>query len=318
MMAAPASLSRNARQFWWFSLLCAFFGTLTPWLSRLLPLSGGDAWLLDLPTHFQVFWLIFLVLIAGLFWVHRERRPAGVALLGILSAVVAVPPTLPSWAGPAPGASLTVVTANLLYGKADLSTLRRWLAEQQADIVVLQEVTPAAGAVLATWTEYQGRRVAASMDAFGMAVLARDARVTTQWNLAQGVPYASTTGTFQGRPFHLFGVHPLPPLSPGYNAERVELLAEVFRKAGPDTLLAGDFNASPWSAVFPHGQLAWTGYQPPALLRVHAYQPSWLGVLAIDHVLATPEWLTVGAGQGPDIGSDHRPMWARLARQPGA
>ena len=82
-------------------------------------------------------------------------------------------------------------------------------------------------------------------------------------------------------------------------------------------LVVGDFNATPWSNAFAgpssRGWRRATGLAP-------TWPVAWRGVMGIpiDHVLASSAWRVGGARVGPDIGSDHRPVMARLYAEPPA
>ena len=87
----------------------------------------------------------------------------------------------------------------------------------------------------------------------------------------------------------------------------------------PAALVAGDFNATPWSASYREfrrrTQLldSAAGYWP---------WPTWFGenlagrILAvpIDHLFHGSGWRVIERRIGADIGSDHRPLIVRLAR----
>jgi endonuclease/exonuclease/phosphatase (EEP) superfamily protein YafD len=119
-----------------------------------------------------------------------------------------------------------------------------------------------------------------------------------------------------GRRVVCYGVHPLPPMSPAYAADRDELfrqLAErVRREAGP-VIVAGDFNATPWS----HGMrpLVAAGLRDTQL--GHGFSATWqrripIFAIPIDHVLVAGDLTAAARWTGPDLGSDHRPIVAEL------
>jgi endonuclease/exonuclease/phosphatase (EEP) superfamily protein YafD len=80
-------------------------------------------------------------------------------------------------------------------------------------------------------------------------------------------------------------------------------------------ILAGDFNATPWSDSFQQ-LVAQTG-----LRNVHQgalFEATWSAALPqrllIDHVLLSPEWDLAAKTIGPDIGSDHRAVIVDLLK----
>lgn len=80
------------------------------------------------------------------------------------------------------------------------------------------------------------------------------------------------------------------------------------------TVVAGDLNAVPWSSALRRLR-ADAGLVDS--LTGHGVQPSWPAPdawagLPLDHVLHTPDLVTVGRELGPSFGSDHRLVRARL------
>jgi hypothetical protein len=77
------------------------------------------------------------------------------------------------------------------------------------------------------------------------------------------------------------------------------------------TVVAGDLNATPWSPAF--NELDDLG-----LRRATGLAPTWPSALhgisgiPVDHVPASRHWRLVASGREPDLGSDHRPVIARL------
>ena len=111
--------------------------------------------------------------------------------------------------------------------------------------------------------------------------------------------------------------HPPPPISARHyrarNAQLNDLTGILHAFDGP-WIVAGDFNATPWSADYRRfeGQ---TGLRN--VRRGFGLLPTWpsqllaLGI-PIDHVLVSPDFAVTEAKTGPDIGSDHRPVIATL------
>jgi endonuclease/exonuclease/phosphatase (EEP) superfamily protein YafD len=90
--------------------------------------------------------------------------------------------------------------------------------------------------------------------------------------------------------------------------------ADVLRAGGGAAVALGDLNLTPYSPVFPRF-LAAAGLRD-ALDGVR-WQPTWQAgfwplALRIDHVLVSPGLCVEHAEVGAPIGSDHRPVIARL------
>ena len=112
----------------------------------------------------------------------------------------------------------------------------------------------------------------------------------------------------------LIAVHPMPPISPYFHAARDELLSALGDRASKNSLpmlVVGDLNATAWSSAF-------AGLAQRGLQRAGDLRPTWPDAgrgwfgIPIDHVLASGHWRMRGSQVGPDLGSDHRPLLARL------
>ncbi len=101
---------------------------------------------------------------------------------------------------------------------------------------------------------------------------------------------------------------------------RDQQLAHITGRVGrdPQVLVAGDFNATPWSQAYRSFRRN-TELQDSSAATLP--WPTWFGgsavasVLAvpIDHVLHGKGWRVVERRIGPDIGSDHRPLIVSFA-----
>lgn len=291
-------LQQRSATLLWLCLL----GQLTPFASRL-PLPDALAWLLDLATHWQFLYGV-LGLACGLHltMAFRSARPIAFALVGLsLAWLNTFPATLRPTSGPHD--TVVVASANLQMGNADMAALESWITELNPDVVILEEVTPAAAAHLKTWDAFETKGLLPSEGPFGMAVLIRD-KADYQWDTESPTPLVHVKARSQNREYIVQGVHPMPPISVEDHRARAALLEQAATQAKAEpTIVLGDFNATPWSSAMPR----------EGLYRATPLQPTWNYVLPIDHVLASQHWSVIKAGVGPALGSDHRPVWARLA-----
>jgi endonuclease/exonuclease/phosphatase (EEP) superfamily protein YafD len=115
----------------------------------------------------------------------------------------------------------------------------------------------------------------------------------------------------------IVGVHLHLPYRAEVQTRQIDwLIAQRRTFAGP-AIVAGDFNMTPWSYRLQR-LLASTG------LRRHAtFLRSWptnrhpqfglpVPAFLIDHVLSTPDIKAVSIRTGPEVGSDHLPVVARV------
>ena len=307
--------------------LASLGGLLTPWLSRAL-VARGDAlaWLIDLAAHWQ--WLFLVVMaIAIVPMVAVGGRGWAVLLLAAPLPWLSASPLLEP-ARAAPEATLSIASANVFYRNHDPARLRAWLDQIRPDIVVVVEISHRFARALegAAWEDYPHRHISPSSDAFGVAVLSRHPlEAATVWRDPDGVGVLLARVAWRDRTFSLAAFHPVPPQSVHHHLERNLMLdcltpepaaAGVGPGAGA-AIVAGDFNATPWSDAFAgpasRGWRRATGLQP-------TWPVSWRGLMGIpiDHVLANDRWRVREAEVGPDVGSDHWPEVVRLQAEPAA
>ncbi len=296
----------------WLLVPCGI-GLLLPLAGRaLLPSAGGPlAWVVDLASHWQ--WLyaglwLFLCLIASSQTAHWLLL-LPFTLLPLVTASSALP-------GRAEGPpELVVVAANVHVGNRDPSPLVAWLNRQPADVVVLSELSaPYADALrIALGGDYPHRELHPENSPFGIGIVSRlPLRNAELIEDADGVRTLTAEVTADGRSIRIVAAHPMPPLAPQWHRKRDRLLSTLVRQTeDKPTIVAGDLNATPWStALF--------GAQRSGLRRTTGFAPTWprsgRGVVGIpiDHVLATSHWRRGESGRGPDIGSDHYPVFASL------
>ena len=280
----------------------------------------------------------------------RTRRPA-VALCAALCGAVFV-----GWAARAPDvgdaprqagpdAVLRLVTLNLGASDGREGEVARYVAESDADVVVLQEAgaagRPYRAAVARIALDGYEPFAESGTDLGRQVVLSRLPVVSHQAGHLgdrgdhSGV-YSRTVLRLGRREVAVYNVH-LQPFNPdagwswgrafspsvwaetpanlrsflaAQSAEAAALAALVAAEGRP-TVVAGDFNATPdqWS----RSRLAPWVRETTGRWRPDATAPSGAPVANVDGVLAGPEWRVLSSEVGPDGLSDHRPVRAVLA-----
>ena len=285
--------------------------TVATWLARF-------GWPFELFAHFapQLTIAAALIALASLF--TGRVRWAGFAVL------LLVAHALPWWRSvhdePAAAAcgtpDIRLVTANLAYRNRDHDAFLAWLEANPADVVVVQELTPAwADALERTRAGYPYRHLLARDDAYGVAVLSRwPLESVATLDLAQdGLPslgFVVRAGTTRLR---VLGMHTHWPLTPALQRMRdrsLELAARQVREQALPTVLAGDLNLTPYAPAF--GRLLRASGLRDAF-ATRAWRATWTAgfwplALPIDHVLLPAGACVRATTIGPDIGSDHRPV----------
>jgi endonuclease/exonuclease/phosphatase (EEP) superfamily protein YafD len=291
-------------------------GLLLPICNRLLPPSpGGLGWMLDLVAHWQILYAPMwcaLCLIAA----TRAKRWLLLSPLALLPLWTASP-ALPKAHDASP--ALSIAVANVHVSNRDPARLVAWLRARPADVVVLNELTPAYADALSTaiGDQYPHREFVPENSPFGIGLMARrPLRDIAVRRSEDEIPALIAVIDVDGRPVRIVAVHPVPPLAVHWHHERDRLLRDLAQERDPlPRVVAGDLNATPWSTALSNA--AQTGNSP--LRRATGLSATWshrvLGLpigIPIDHVLASPQWRRGASERGPAIGSDHRPVRAEL------
>lgn len=303
----------------------------TPWVLwavvRTLALDGGHP--LVAAVSFTPYAAVTAIVPVAVALVAREWILAAVAALALAALVLAVAPRAldgPQLAGAdAAGRPLVVMSTNLLFGDADPRDVLRIAREHGADVLSLQELTPAAVAQLdaaGARRLFPHRVLRPSASATGAGLMARrplravavpPPDAPRQLQAALALPGGGQLG--------IVSVHPRPPLSAG----QVRAWKAVLRalpgptQGGRPQVLAGDFNAT-----LDHRELRRVldrGYVDAADATGDGLRPTFpslaaLPPITIDHVLV-PRTIRVRRVTTHAVaGSDHRALIAVLVLPP--
>jgi len=321
-------------------LIVVYLLALTVYLLLRLVFGGGPWWLAML-NNFAPYFFLPAVIFAPL--ALAARLHPRFVLLPLMLLVVGL-----VWFGPrfaprpvaAPAtATLKVVTLNLWVSNQQLDVTETWLREQAADVVLLQEAYHDMAARLSDLYPYtlpdpalprgQDLQILSRypiIDAdvgsgYLRSVVDVDGTPIAVYNIHFGVPFVN-------RPH--YGLYALPyPLSmmvryneSPRNEQIANLLARLQAEETLPAVIAGDFNTSDNSAMYPvvAGQLTdsfrevatglgttWPiGSKLPLALPLPP-------LMRIDYVWHTDGLRALDVQVGPEVGSDHRPVVAVLA-----
>ncbi len=284
---------------------------------------------------------LYLVWInAYTFWVYLPAYPVAIAALvfrrwSLLAASLAVVGvhlfwTIPDYRGAAKipaeafsAPTLRLFSTNLWYGNSDPGRIFREAVQADPDILLIQEFTPEAEAILiaegiASTLPYRIGETHAG--AQGTAIYSRYPLIDAEVINVGGVPMTRATVQIEGRSLRIYNVHPVSPSSrasvAAWNRELRALRDAVAAEPG-EVVVAGDFNMTQHHAWY--GRFIDAGLKDAYRERGAGYATTWpnglrkLRAIRIDQVFHTsgvvPLALRVGRGEG----SDHRPVITDLA-----
>ena len=208
-----------------------------------LPLLGRWLWFADLFTHFVLQYAIVALCCALGFWLADRRKLAAWALaIFLIQAVRLAPYWAPSHAeaGPAETVRLTVLQFNVNYHNREYARALDWMIRQDADVVVLVEVTDEWSVALETLDERYGARLI-SPDPNEQGRIAVFSRVPSSTLRLEwiGDPWPPTivltaSPSPDSAPLTLYAAHLTSPTTPGDAAARNRELADLGRRAAAD------------------------------------------------------------------------------------
>lgn len=298
-----------------------------PWVLLAMSLVGECGhwyWAFDLCAHFR--WYYFLI---ALFWavaIWKRVRSRAMVCLGItiLSNGASL---LPFYLPPNPSTDVneatvvSLISLNVYTANRDKAAVLAYLRDRQPDLIVVMEVDDRWEQALEQLKDlYPHRFIESRLDNFGIGLLSR-------WPLTEprivklastNLPNIVTTIQRDAHSFKLIATHPLPPIGANYTNERnaqLHALAELIQTSQLPCLVAGDFNATPFSSAY-RDFVATSHLRDSALGR--GIQGSWnakspLIRIAIDHVFVPRKATVLRRVVGPNVGSDHFPIEATIA-----
>jgi endonuclease/exonuclease/phosphatase (EEP) superfamily protein YafD len=271
---------------------------------------GGVHPAFDSFAHFRAH-LSLLAALAGLLLVllRQQREGLSVLVLAILAGTTAAP----AWisAGKAHGAAngLRIVHANLRFDNPQRDAALALLQQEDPDVLLLAEVSPQWANRLAAVKEWPHRLICPGRGKIGGTAILSNlpflSNRTPECHDSGGLAIATIdagSGLITLAEWHLHWPWPSRQM------EEIDDLAQILSTLPPTTLLAGDFNAAPWSAAL--GKVSTAG----KLSIVNGVGGTWSPMsmatfrhfgLPLDNVLEGSN--LVASAHAIDLpGSDHR------------
>ncbi|OJU35313.1 MAG: hypothetical protein BGN94_15705 [Rhizobiales bacterium 68-8] len=284
-------------------------------LGRLHPLF-------DSLSHFRLHLAVAiaaagLLLLAAPGW---RRNGAAMVALALAAALVTLWPALRNpGTAELPKPTYRLMQMNLRFDNPSPELVLDLIAREKPDIVRLEEVSEAWIAQLpATEAAYPHRVVCPPQSYIGgVAILSRLPFAGPSPRCTRGGSLAVATVDFDGRPAEVAAMHLVWPWPFGQDRQ-VARLAPLLAELGPRAVLAGDFNATPWSGTVrtlaAAGGLRLAPWVGPSYLDRRL--PDWLRPLVglpIDHVLAKGDIVAGRTVRLDASGSDHLPVLFEFA-----
>lgn len=311
-----AVIRNVAVMFLWLSMLFGFALTVLGFFPSI-------HWTFELLSHLRlnVIWgslpILLLALVLRRWWI---------VVLAVITCVINLMIIAPVWRTPhqplRAKTTSTVCVANVLTSNTQYELFQRVIRKQRPDVVLLVEVGDAwTQALKPLHAKYPHRFYQPRNDNFGLAVLSKhpltQSRRMKLGTYAMPAFQASVTLP-QSDPLTLYLIHPIPPTSPRNVVGRDTYLSELTEKINAQDgakLVAGDFNATPWSEVFE----SFTKQTKLRDTRVgQGMQSTWPAMIPtpfqipIDHILVSDDVALYKRWVTAPVGSDHLPVCVEI------
>ena len=326
MVVRQSNVSIGLRPF--FGIVLAAAGTVAM-VATALAFLGGLWWAFDILANLRLLLAVALILLAIAFGLGFGR---GTTVLFIAAAVVNGALVLPLWLSSQPEAlgqeTLRIVTFDVGRDAAHRGEIISWLQTTDADLVLLQDATPAwAEALSASGLPhgiYGAPDAAAASGIIVLSTVPVATEVVVQPTTDQSL--VEVRLTFAGRPLTVLAARAAPTAGSSDAADRdaffEQLAARSTRiaESGSRFAIAGNLSTTRWTHLF--GRLD-AGVPMRNSEDGSGYQATWptLGIplvgsvvgIPIDHVLMAESLTTIERNLGPDLGVAHRPLVVTIA-----
>lgn len=305
-------------------------------LAALMAHGGRFSDFLDLFTHFAPLYLggavVVGVMALGRRSRHERRRLIVLSSVAAFSSLLLMAPEVlrarPSSATAGPGETLKIVQFNLDNDDRWNRRIVAWLAREDPDIIVLDDMSPALRNDISK--TLVGRNFTCTEDCrVALISKARPAYSEGFFGGRYGLTPATALARFgEGEDsFVVAGTHLAKPFFKGAdsrttqaivqieNARRLRTILKAYRQS--NIILVGDFNSTPWSFTHRREEEKLGLERRTRFLFSWPANPTNIAFLPIDHVYAGKNWRTASIARGPHLGSDHYPVVAVLERVSG-
>jgi endonuclease/exonuclease/phosphatase (EEP) superfamily protein YafD len=303
-------------------------------------------WWLAFLHNFAPYYFLPLLVLVPLLLLAGARR-MGLRLLPLLLVAVLLygPRWLPHSISTAAAERFKVVSFNILPFNPDLDRVADWLAGQQADLVLLQELGPeksaqlfnllpavyphralitgSTTALLTNWLITSSELVDLGGWFVTRFVLDVDGEALTVYNIHMPVP-ALENQAHLNLPIDNGFVQLFLKYDETWRNGRIrELLARIAEESGP-FIVAGDFNTSDNAMIYDELAAVMRDSWRETSTGLGATWPAGVGeegipaviptLLRLDYIWHSPDLPAYSTTIGPHLGSDHLPVIANLAR----
>jgi endonuclease/exonuclease/phosphatase (EEP) superfamily protein YafD len=301
-------------------------------LLTLLCFCDKLGWLWSLPCHFRLQYLLAQLLALATLLSAKAWKPAGLAaLFSIINLTQIAPYYLPQTGGQSTGPTQRSVLRLLQYNinsrNKNYRALVNYVREINPDLVAVEEATPECCSVLSkSLADYPYMQAIPRWDNFGLVLFSRfplsglntldfpEGFGTSTPNCPSSicrVKLASGSLTL----IHTHLLNALTEQTFALQSLQIEKIAQARAAIQGDVILVGDLNTTPWCYLMPKLTDS-TALKDCGLgLGIISSWPTTLPLIQIpiDHCLVSERLTVLKHIRGPQLGSDHFPIYTEIA-----
>ncbi|WP_373503207.1 endonuclease/exonuclease/phosphatase family protein [Aestuariivirga sp.] len=268
--------------------------------------------LFDSVAHFRLHLAVLLALGIVLLLLVRSWRLAAAGSAMLAASVFLMSPALVRQK-PVTMVNLSLLQFNTLFKNPTPTAIVAQVSRVRPDVITLQEVSKTTSIIMEQLRADYPHQVFCPFTAVGgVAVLSR--HETVGEGCEEGRGFAWMRIDIRGRQVTVASVHLHWPY-PFAQADQISSLTPDLSSLTQPVVIAGDFNAAPWSHQVNRIAQASHTHVAPGLRLSLKMAPLGVGpwpMLPIDHVLV-PDSAVASVRILPGAGSDHLPLLARVS-----
>ncbi len=282
------------------------------------------AWYLDIFSHFRFQYFIFFLLTSLLFLVLKKWKTLLVSLvlcLVNLSQIIPLYIPIESDVSQQLGATsdIRIVHFNVLTSNSEYKKTVEYINKMDPDIISLNEVNQKWIDNLNLSQKYKYNVMDIREDNFGIALYSKLEMKNPRIEFFgdEGLPSAVAEFVIGVNEVSILGTHPLHPSSDrGFKSRNRQFESLIERRGSfsESMIMLGDLNTTSWSNGFTKLIGGMKLYDSRKGYGIQFSWPTTLPLISvpIDHCLVSKDIKVLKREMGPDLGSDHRPLYVEL------
>lgn len=275
----------------------------------------------DLAAHFRLQYLLLQLLCLVLCVLQKQKKLFYFVIVFFLINLSLIAPFyIPTAKSDLAIHPIRILFSNVNIYNTNYKSLSHFIMDMSPDLIALEEInerwTNDLSPVLAGYPYY---KIVLRDDGFGIGIYSKIPfqNLDIKYFGEVGVPSIAGEFMWENQAVSLLFTHPVPPTGGNHLRWRNEQLANIaaLSSLNKNIILLGDLNTTSWSGAF-QNLIKQLGLKDSR--RGFGLQTSWPSFLpyigvTIDHCLVSKNIVVVNRTVGPNIGSDHLPVFIQLA-----